>query len=333
MNSYHDRIKIFSWHIHGSYLYYLSQGPFEIYVPITESKTEGYIGRGNTFPFGENVHEIPAEEVKNISFDCVLLQTPKNYLVDQYEILSSEQQRLPKIYLEHDPPQGVPTDTKHVVNDAEITLVHVTHFNKLMWDSGCTPVEVIDHGIAIPKITYSGEVARGIVIINNLNERGRRLGLDIYMKVRERIPLDLIGMDTKKIGGLGEILHPQLPAFISQYRFFFNPIRYTSLGLAVLEAMMVGVPVVGLATTEMVTVIENGRSGFLHTNVEYLMECMQKLLVDKSLATRLGAEGQKVAFQRFNIQRFTSEWEKLFTRVIRKEKNPSQTIVMNEILQ
>ena len=56
------------------------------------------------------------------------------------------------------------------------------------------------------------------------------------------------------------------------YRFVFNPIRYTSLGLAVLEAMMIGIPIVGLATTEMVTVVENGVSGYLDTNVDNLIE-------------------------------------------------------------
>jgi glycosyltransferase involved in cell wall biosynthesis len=328
-----ERIKIFSWHIHGSYLYYLSQGPFEIYVPINDSKTEGYIGRGTTFPFGSNVHEVSAQEVRNISFDCILFQTPKNYLVDQYEILSAEQLQLPRLYLEHDPPQGVPTDTRHVVNDADVTLVHVTHFNKLMWDNGRAPAEVIDHGITIPQVHYVGKLERGIVVINNLNERGRRLGLDIFMQVRERVPLDLIGMDTEKIGGLGEILHPQLPEFIAQYRFFFNPIRYTSLGLAVLEAMMAGVPVVGLATTEMVTVIENGRSGYLHTNIEYLIERMQQLLADRTLATRIGSAGKDAVIQRFNIHRFTSNWEHLLMRVIQKEQSTSKAKIMSEILQ
>jgi glycosyltransferase involved in cell wall biosynthesis len=236
-------------------------------------------------------------------------------LKDQFEIFSEAQRQLPKVYLEHDPPQEIPTDTRHVVDDPLVTLVHVTHFNKLMWDNGRTSVTVIDHGITPATVEYSGKLDRGIVIINNLKERGRRLGFDIYEQVRERVPLDLIGMDTKKVGGLGEILHPDLPAFISQYRFFFNPIRYTSLGLAVLEAMMIGVPVVGLATTELVTVIKNNVSGFIHTDVEYLIERMNVLIANRSLAESVGAKGREVATQRFNIQRFVNDWENLFERV------------------
>jgi glycosyltransferase involved in cell wall biosynthesis len=311
----HNRIKVFSWHIHGSYLFYLSQGPFDIYIPIDENKNEGYIGRGNTFPFGKNVLEVAAESVKEISFDCILFQTPNNYLKDQFEVLSDEQRRLPKIYLEHDPPQEVPTDTRHVVDDPSVTMVHVTHFNKLMWDNGRTSAVVIDHGILPATVSYSGRLDRGIVVINNLQERGRRLGLDVFEYVRERIPIDLIGMDTEKIGGLGEILHPQLPEFISQYRFFFNPIRYTSLGLAVLEAMSIGIPVVGLATTELVTVIKNGFSGFIHTDVDYLVDKMRELLENREWAASIGRNGREVANNRFNIDRFIKDWMALFEKV------------------
>jgi glycosyltransferase involved in cell wall biosynthesis len=320
MNLIDQKVKIFTWHIHGSYLYYLSQGPFEIFLPLSNNKKQGYIGRGTTFPFGKNVHEIPVESIRESSFDCILYQTPENYNVDRFEILSEHQRALPGIYLEHDPPQRVPTDTRHFVYNENVTLVHVTHFNKLMWDNGQTPAHVIDHGIIVPKVTYTGELERGIVVINNLNERGRRLGLDVFNQVREEVPIDLIGMDTLKIGGLGEILHPQLPSFISKYRFFFNPIRYTSLGLAVLEAMMIGMPVVGLATTEMVTVIKDGESGVLHTNIDYLIQRMKDLLRDQALATRIGNAGKKIAMTRFTIQRFTRDWNELFRKVINENK-------------
>ena len=106
-----SRLKIFTWHIHGSYLFYLSQGDYDIYIPTNTRKNEGYYGRGETFPFGDNVIEVPAEHVRDMQFDCILFQTNTNYLVDQYEILSEEQQQLPRIYLEHDPPRQHPTDT------------------------------------------------------------------------------------------------------------------------------------------------------------------------------------------------------------------------------
>ena len=32
-----------------------------------------------------------------------------------------------------------------------------------------------------------------------------------------------------ELGGIGEVPNPALPNFLSHYRFFFNPIRYTSL--------------------------------------------------------------------------------------------------------
>jgi glycosyltransferase involved in cell wall biosynthesis len=314
-----NKLKVFTWHIHGSYLFYLSQGNYDIYIPTKPKKTEGYYGRGETFPFGSNVIEIPADEVKYHEFDCIVFQTNNNYLVDQYEILTDEQRALPRIYIEHDPPRQHPTDTKHVVNDEAMVLVHVTHFNRLMWDSNNTPTRVIEHGVTDPGALYQGDLDRGIVVINNLPARGRLLGHDIFMHARKHVPLDLVGMGTGELG-LGEVLHPQLPKFQSRYRFFFNPIRYTSLGLAICEAMMMGIPVVGLATTELSAVIENGVSGFIHTDVEYLVEKMKLLISEPQLAREIGTKGREVALQRFGIQRFTNDWENLFTEVTSKNK-------------
>jgi glycosyltransferase involved in cell wall biosynthesis len=314
-----SKLKIFTWHIHGSYLFYLSQGNYNIYIPTKPEKTEGYYGRGETFPFGANVIEVPAEDVRKYEFDCVVFQTNNNYLVDQYEILSDEQRELPRIYIEHDPPRHHPTDTKHVVDDPDITLVHVTHFNKLMWDSNSTPTRVIEHGVTDTGIRYKGDLDKGIVVINNLPARGRLLGHDIFIHARKHVPLDLVGMGTGELG-LGEVLHPQLPEFQSRYRFFFNPIRYTSLGLAVCEAMMMGIPVVGLATTELSAVIENGVSGFIHTDVDHLIEKMKLLINEPQQALEIGTRGREVALQRFGIQRFTNDWESLFTEVASKNK-------------
>jgi glycosyltransferase involved in cell wall biosynthesis len=161
-------------------------------------------------------------------------------------------------------------------------------------------------------------MSKGLVVINNLPDRGRLLGFDIFQEVKKQVPLDLVGMGTGD-WGLGEVLHPQLPKFQSRYRFFFNPIRYTSLGLAVCEAMMMGMPVVGLATTELSSVIDNGYSGFIHTDVNYLIDKMKLLLEDPETAQDIGDNGRAVAEERFNIKRFTSDWEELFAEVTQKD--------------
>lgn len=309
-------VKVFTWHIHGSYLYYLSQTPVQFIVPVKEGAPPGYSGRSGPFPWGKNVIEVPAGEVKNTDFDCVLFQQRKNYLEDQYEILSESQRALPRIYLEHDPPQQVPTETPHFVDDPDLLLVHVTHFNRLMWNNNRTPTTVIEHAVMIPDgVKYTGEKDKGIVVINNIHSRGRRLGLDIFEQVRREVPLDIVGMGSEKVGGLGEVPPPDLPEFISKYRFFFNPIRYTSLGLAVCEAMMVGLPMVGLATTEMPVTVENDVSGYVHTNSQVLIDKMQQLLRDRELATRLGKGARAAAVRKFDIERFSREWLETFQRV------------------
>lgn len=311
------RLKIFTWHIHGSYLYYLSQGNYDIYIPVNKEKSEGYYGRGETFPFGANLIEIPAESVRNIEFDCILFQSEKNYMTDQFQVLSPEQRLLPRVYVEHNTPEGHPTNTRHIMDDPDVIMVHVTHFNKLMWHNTTPHVRVIEHGITKSEVEYKGHLAKGIVVINHIEQRGRITGWDIFEEVRKHVPIDLVGMGTSKSGGLGEVLHPQLPEFLSHYRFFFNPIRYTSFGLAVCEAMMVGMPIVALATTEYASVIRNGDSGFINTDIDALIEGMQLLLNDRTQAKTMGIEAQSIAKNRFNINRFTNEWYEVFQYAVR----------------
>jgi glycosyltransferase involved in cell wall biosynthesis len=306
-------LRLLTWHVHGSYLYYLSRalaGRVEFFLPVKPGRPDGYHGRAGSFPWGEHVHELAAEDVAGQQFDAVLFQSRANYLEDQQQLLAPWQRTLPRLYLEHDPPRESPTETRHVVDDPNVLLIHVTHFNALMWNNNRTPVRVIDHGVCVPEgARYSGDLARGLVVVNNLRRRGRRLGADLYDVARTRVPLDIAGMATAdEEHGLGDLPLERLHALAGRYRFFFHPIRYTSLGLAVLEAMAIGLPIVGLATTELVTVIENGVNGYLDTSLERLIARMNDLLNDPAEAQRLGANARRSAEERFNLTRFGDDW-------------------------
>ena len=303
------KLRILTWHVHGNYLYNLTQVPHDFYLATDAARSMHHSGRTGPLPWGDNVHEAPVESLRDMSFDVVMFQSRHEWDGAQHRLLSEAQRRLPRVYIEHDPPQESPTDTRHWVDDPNVLLVHVTPFNALMWDSGRTPTRVIDHGIKpLQQVAYSGHLERGIVVVNNLRSRGRRLGLDVYRDVSARVPLSLVGMDSLAVGGDGEVVNDSLPGVMAAHRFFFNPIRWTSLGLAIIEAMMVGLPVVGLATTELVTVIRNGENGYIDTRPDALVVAMRRLLADPGLAREIGARGMRTAQQRFGIDRFIADW-------------------------
>jgi glycosyltransferase involved in cell wall biosynthesis len=310
------RLRILTWHVHGNYLYYLSRVPHDWYLVTDDARTPGHSGRSGTLPWGDNVHEAHVDAIARMQFDAVLFQSKTAYLEEQFHLLTAAQQRLPRLYLEHDPPQEHPTNTRHWVNDRDVLLVHVTPFNALMWDCGDTPTQVIEHGVRLLRpARYSGELESGIVVVNNIAARGRRLGADVHAQAAAAVPLVLVGMGAELAGGLGEVPNHELPGFMARHRYFFNPIRYTSLGLALVEAMMVGLPVVGLATTELATVIRNGDNGFVDTRIDRLVDAMQVLRRDRAYAQRLGEAARRTAEERFSIDRFIGDWMGALQRV------------------
>lgn len=311
------RLNVLIWHVHGSYLRYLFHAPHNFVLPAKPGKPEGYGGRPGNFACPANAVEVPADRIREQKLDLIVFQSPKNYFIDQYEILSPEQRRLPKIYLEHNTPKPHPTDSKHPVDDPNVLLVHVTHFNRLMWDSGRTPTTVIEHGVQVADdARYSGEIERGIVVTNGLRRRQRIAGLDVFELVRRDVPLDLAGIDSADLGGLGDLAHDELHRVEARYRLFFNPIRYTSLPLALVEAMAIGLPIVALATTEVPAAVPDGEAGIVSNDFSMLVEGMRALLADHDLARRMGERARERQRERYSIERFVRDWEEAFRCVL-----------------
>jgi Glycosyl transferases group 1 len=317
-------LNVLVWQIHGSYLNTLVQSftgaPYRFYLPTKPDKPEGYGGRGPTYSWSPETVEVPAEEVGDLDLDLVVYQTEKNFTQDTQEILTPEQRALPAIYLEHNTPQGRINEMVHPVDDPGVLLVHVTHFNDLFWDCRETPTRVVDHAVmpSTPEGSYTGKIERGVSLVNDMPRRKRVVGGDVFRRASEEVPLDLFGFDSKEIvGGFGDLPQAEVHERMRAYRFYFNPIRYTSLPLSVLEAMEIGIPVVALATTELVTVIKDGENGFIDTNVDNLIRRMRQLLSDPEEACRIGDAGRRTVRERFGPERFAADWEAAFEEALK----------------
>lgn len=302
-------LDVLTWHVHGAYMGALARVPVRWTLPVAPGRL-GYGGRSRTATWPDNVVEVPIEELPSRSFDVVVYQHHLHHAVDRITVLTAAQREVPAVFVEHDPPRASPTDTVHPITDPTTTVVHVTPFNALMWDTRA-PSVVIDHGVDVPAAVASLERPMGIAVVNDLAGRGRRLGLDVYLDARRHLPLTLIGMGACELGGLGEVSPADVVPTVAAHRFLFSPIRYTSLGLGILEAMAAGVPVVGLATTELATVVHDGVEGFVSTDPAVLWRAGRRLLDDHRLALEMGAAARAATARRFGIDRFVAEWHEL----------------------
>jgi hypothetical protein len=306
------RLRILSWPIHGSYFNTLAQLDHEWILPVKPGAPEGYGGRG-TPDYPPSIRDVPAASVRDLDLDLVLLQSLRNLEEDAAEILSPAQQRLPHIYLEHNTPSPHPVTSRHPFADRRGLLVHVTRYNRLMWDNGPAPTRVIEHSVAIdPAATYVGTRPEGITVINSMPRRGRAVGLDLFLEARRHVPIQLAGFENDGLDGLGDIPYPRLHRLMREYRFLFSPCRYTSLPLAVIEALTIGMPVVALATSALPEAIVNGVHGYLSNDPEVLIAGMQRLIHDPDHARELGANARDLAARRFGLGRFARDWDDAF---------------------
>lgn len=305
--------RIFTWPIYQQYLFALAQGDFEIYIP--EGQSEAF---RKQFSTQKNVFEISVDALKDTELHCILFQDEHSYLTTQHEVLSPQQLELPKIYLEHHPPKQHPTNAKHVVENVDVQLIHVNYYNALMWDNNEVPVTVIENGVQESNASFTGKKACGVVVLEESPADDRVIGTDIFEQIKEALPMELI-----QIGKNG-LTYQNLPEQLSAYRFLFCADRYASPGFPVQQAMMIGMPVVGLATTDLPTSISNEVSGFVHSDPQYLIQKMQQLITDPQLATRLGANARLTAIKLFNSTRFLTDWKQVIQQAVTKH-NPLLT--------
>jgi glycosyltransferase involved in cell wall biosynthesis len=95
---------------------------------------------------------------------------------------------------------------------------------------------------------------------------------------------------------------------------YLHPIRWTSLGLSLIEAMHLGMPVVALATTEAPDAIPAG-AGVVSTRVERLAEAVREFMSDPELARETGRAARGAALERYGLERFLGRWDEVLEEV------------------
>jgi hypothetical protein len=317
-------VNVLVWHVHGSWTTAFVQGSHRYLVPVLPDRSADGRGRARTWTWPEAAEERTPAELRDAEIDVVVVQRPHELsaLVEEWTGRRPGQD-LPTVYLEHNTPQGRIADMRHPAADRDdLLLVHVTHFNQLFWDSGSTPTRVIEHGIVDPGHRYTGELERIAVVVNEPVRRGRVTGTDLLARFAGAAALDVFGMQVGPVSQLApgritaheDLSQPALHDQLARRRAYLHPVRWTSLGLSLLEAMFLGLPVAALATTEVVEAVPRD-AGAVSTDPAVLERALRRWMADPADAEVAGKEARRAASDRYGLDRFLTEWDRTLEEV------------------
>jgi hypothetical protein len=297
-------VNILLWHVHGSWTTSFVQGKHRYLIPVNDARDEWGRGRARTFDWPATVEEMPLADIHDV--DIAIVQRPGE--------MALVPKGVPVVYVEHNTPKGDVPNTRHpMAGRDDVRIVHVTDFNELMWDNGGTRTAVIEHGIVEPQARWTGELAHLAVVTNEPVRRQRVTGTDLFPRFAQVGPLDVFGMGVEKLTGANvfeDLPQHRMHTEVARRRAYLHLCRWTSLGLSLIEAMQMGMPIIGLATTEAVVAVPPD-AGVLDTRVTTLVEAAHWLLSDDAAARSLGARARQVALARYGLDRFLADWDRL----------------------
>ncbi|GAA2749021.1 glycosyltransferase [Amnibacterium kyonggiense] len=325
-------MKVLLWHVHGGWTDAFVHGRHEYLLPTTPARDGWGLGRGGRdWP----AREVAPEAIRAEDVDVVVLQRPEE--LAEAERLTGRRigADLPAVYLEHNTPKGdVPTSVHPMADRSDLDLVHVTHTNALLWDTGSTRARVVEHGVRDPGLRYTGALERLAAVINEPVRRWRVTGTDLLPRFAAEAPVDVFGMRTELLAGAfegspaihaaGDLPPQRMHPALAERRAYLHPHRWTSLGLSLIEAMQLGMPVIALAATEAPRAVPP-EAGAISADVAELVREARRLLDDPDEAVRRGRVAREVALARYGLDRFLADWDDVLDEAVARRSRFRQT--------
>lgn len=319
-------MRVLIWHVHGSWLGNFAQGRHQYLSPRHPDNSEDGGGVPADANWSDRVREVPIDRLRDEDVDVVVVQRLRELDLVEEWLGRTPGRDVPTVYLEHNTPGGHVCEMRHPLADQDrIPIVHVTQFNRLFWDCGSALTTVIEHGVRDPGLRFDGAVPAAGAVVNEPVRRGRATGTDLLAAFADAVDVDVFGIGVtglaEHLGRRGIHEHEDLPQSVmheelARRRVYLHPYRWTSLGLSLIEAMLLGLPVVVVAATEHSQVVPPG-AGVVATNPDVLVDTARGYVEDPVAAKEAGMCARDYALERFSLDRFLDDWDRLLQEVAR----------------
>ncbi len=195
--------------------------------------------------------------------------------------------------------------------------VYITDHNREVWGINPDNSEVIYHGIDSDFWEPLENVKRGsyaLSVVNDWKNRDWCCGYTLWENATAGIPTKAIG-DTPGLSLPAKSLE-DLRDNYNACGLFVNTSTYSPIPMSLLEAMSCGCAVVSTGTCAIPEIIEHGVNGFITNNPAEMRSLIKKVLEDNELRDELGRNARKTIVEKFSIERFANQWNKVFDKVL-----------------
>ncbi len=191
-------------------------------------------------------------------------------------------------------PGKEPCHRSKLAPEGEKIVMHVSNFR---------PLKRLDHVVEIFQ-RIRKRVAARLVLVGDGPERLHAAQLAEELGVRDHVLF------------LGK--HTSVDELVSCADLFLLPSETESFGLAALEAMACGAPVVASRVGGLPAVVDHGISGYLFPpdSVDEMAEASVRILSDEAHQKDLSEAGRRIAVERFSADRVVPMYERYYQRVL-----------------
>ncbi len=160
----------------------------------------------------------------------------------------------------------------------------------------------------------------------DFKRKGGELLVDLFVErfARRDVELHVVTTEPNVRKHPKVIVHYGVSAYTPRWKqlyagadAFVLPTRWDSFGLAYLEAMSAGLPVIGSAINAGPEIIVDGETGYLIApdDAHALAERIERLLDDADLRRSLGVRGRARVLERFDSQKNAAQLEDVFLSI------------------
>lgn len=120
---------------------------------------------------------------------------------------------------------------------------------------------------------------------------------------------------------LGQIENNQIPKLLSKYIFYLTSSKIEGSPKTIIEAMSSELPIIGLKADGLNLLVNNGKTGYLFSNIKKLAQYISKIKKNKNHLKKMGIEARKKVKIFFDLKENIALEQKIFEKLAYEKKN------------